>query len=211
MGRRLYGQKTGLLAGALLALAVLHVQTSHFASTDVTLTLFVLLALAASGRLASRGRARDALLAGALTGFAVATKASAAPLLLPLAVAAFLACRPARAWGRGALLLAAAGVAGPRRVLRSASPTRSSTSTNSGAPLSEQGAMVRNAGLLPYTNQYVGVPNFLYEAKEIVLWGARAAPRPRGALGRGPAPRPLPEALGRRVGPRSRSSCPTSS
>src|SRR5450759_173101 len=114
VGCRLYGQKTGLLAGILLALAVLHIQASHFAATDVTLTLFVLLALAASGRLARRGRARDALLAGALTGFALATKASAAPLVLPLAVAIFFACRPARAWGRGTLLLAA----GRRRRLR---------------------------------------------------------------------------------------------
>src|SRR5664280_2071858 len=37
--------------------------------------------------------------------------------------------------------------------------------------VSEQGAMVRHAGLVPYTNQYIGVPNFLYEAREIVLWG----------------------------------------
>jgi YYY domain-containing protein len=170
VGRRLYGQKAGLLAGLLLALAVLHVQTSHFASTDVTLTLFVLLALAASGRLASRGRGRDALLAGALTGFAIATKVSAAPLLLPLAVAAFLACRPARAWRKGALLLTVAGLAAsaafflgePYALLDFQAFWRS---------VSEQGAMVRHAGLLPYTNQYIGVPNFLYEAREIVLWG----------------------------------------
>jgi YYY domain-containing protein len=170
VGRRLYGQKTGLLAGLLLALAVLHIQTSHFASTDVTLTLFVLLSLAASGRLARGGRLRDALVAGALTGFAVATKASAAPLVLPLAVAVFFACRPARAWGRGTLLLATGGAAAlaaffvgePYAFLDFHEFWRS---------LSEQGAMVRNAGTLPYTNQYVGVPNFLYEAKEIVLWG----------------------------------------
>ena len=170
VGRRLYGEKAGLLAGLLLALAVLHVQTSHFASTDVTLTLFVLLALAASGRLASRGRGRDALLAGALTGFALATKASAAPLLLPLAVAVFLACRPARAWRRGALLLTWAGLAAfvafflgePYAFLDFPEFWRS---------VSEQGAMVRHAGLMPYTNQYIGVPNFLYEAREIVLWG----------------------------------------
>ena len=31
--------------------------------------------------------------------------------------------------------------------------------------------MVRHAGNVPYTNQYIGVPNFLYEAKEIVFWG----------------------------------------
>jgi len=170
VGRRLYGQKAGLLAGFLLALAVLHVQTSHFASTDVTLTLFVLLALAASGRLARRGRGRDALLAGALTGFSLATKASAAPLLLPLAVAVFLACRPERAWRKGTLLLTAAGLAvlvafflgEPYAFLDFHEFWRS---------VSEQGAMVRHAGLVPYTNQYIGVPNFLYEAREIVLWG----------------------------------------
>ena len=170
VGRRLYGEKTGLLAGLLLALAILHVQTSHFASTDVTLTLFVLLALAASGRLARRGRLGDALLAGLLTGFAVATKASAAPLVLPLAVAIFFACRPGRAWGRGMLLLTAGGGAAlvafflgePYAFLDFHEFWRS---------LSEQGTMVRNAGTMPYTNQYVGVPNFLYEAREIVLWG----------------------------------------
>ncbi|HEX5854903.1 MAG TPA: glycosyltransferase family 39 protein, partial [Thermoanaerobaculia bacterium] len=170
VGRRLYGPKAGLLAGLLLALAVLHVQTSHFASTDVTLTLLVLLALAASGRLARLGRVRHALLAGALTGLALATKASAAPLFLPLAVATFLACRPARAWRKGALLLAAAGLATlvafflgePYAFLDFREFWRS---------VSEQGAMVRHAGLVPYTNQYIGVPNFLYEAREIVLWG----------------------------------------
>jgi len=170
VGRRLYGQKTGLLAGLLLALAVLHVQTSHFASTDVTLTLFVLLALAASGRLARRGRIEDALVAGALTGFAIATKASAAPLVLPLAVAVFFACRPARAWGRGMLLLAAGGCA----VLAAfflGEPYAFLDFHEFWRSLSEQGAMVRNAGTVPYTNQYIGVPNFLYEAKEIVLWG----------------------------------------
>jgi len=36
--------------------------------------------------------------------------------------------------------------------------------------VAEQGAMVRHAGAMPYTNQYVGTPNFLYEGKELVLW-----------------------------------------
>ena len=170
LGRRLYGRKAGLLAGLLLALAVLHIQTSHFASTDVTLTFLVLVALAASGRLARRGRVRDAILAGALTGLALATKASAAPLLLPIAVAVFLACRPARAWRRGALLLAAAGLAVAVAFFLG-EPYAFLTFPEFWRSLSEQGAMVRHAGSVPYTNQYVGVPNFLYEAREIVLWG----------------------------------------
>src|SRR5450830_1100322 len=54
VGRRLYGQKAGLCAGLLLALAVLHIQTSHFAATDVALTFLVLLALACASRFARR-------------------------------------------------------------------------------------------------------------------------------------------------------------
>ena len=168
-GRRWVGAGAGLLAGLLLALSVLHVQTSHFAATDVALTLAVFLALLSAERLATRGRPRDAVLAGLTTGLAVATKASAAPLLLPLALAVFLAVRPARAWRRGAGLLAvafAAAAAGfalgePYALLDYREFWRSVT---------EQGAMVRHAGERPFTNQYIGVPHFLYEAKEIVLW-----------------------------------------
>ena len=36
--------------------------------------------------------------------------------------------------------------------------------------ITEQSNMVRHAGLLPYTNQYTGVPKYLYEVQEIVLW-----------------------------------------
>jgi YYY domain-containing protein len=170
LGRRWYGEKAGLLAGLLLALAVLHVQTSHFAATDVALTFMVLLALVCDSRLANRGRLRDALFAGAATGLALATKASAAPLLLPLAVAVFFATRDRRAFGRACALLAAAGAAAllafalgePYAFLDSREFWRSVT---------EQGAMVRHAGTFPFTHQYMGLPHFLYEGRELVLWG----------------------------------------
>ncbi len=169
IGRRWYGDGAGLLSGLLLALAVLHVQTSHFAATDVALTFLVLLALAGAARLASRGRARDAVLAGAVTGLALATKASAAPLLLPLAVAAWFAGR-GRGLASAARLLSLAYAAAlvffalgePYAFLDFREFWRSVT---------EQGAMVRHAGTFPFTNQYVGLPNFLYEGKELVLWG----------------------------------------
>jgi YYY domain-containing protein len=35
----------------------------------------------------------------------------------------------------------------------------------------EQSRMVRNAGIVPYTNQYIGVPKFLYELQQMILWG----------------------------------------
>ncbi len=169
LGRRWYGEGAGLLAGGLLACAVLHVQTSHYAATDVALTLMVLLALVCDSRFANRGRLRDALLAGAVTGLALATKASAAPLVLPLVLAAFLSVRASRKWSGGAGL-AALALAAALGGFALGEPYAFLDFREFWRSLSEQGAMVRHAGLLPFTNQYIGVPHFLYEAKEMVLW-----------------------------------------
>src|SRR5512140_3678090 len=167
LGRRWHGEAAGLLAGFLLAVSVLHVQTAHYAATDVALTLMVLLALASDVRLANRGRARDALLAGAATGLALATKASAAPLFLPLALAAFLSVGASRRPGRGAGL-AALGAAAALAGFALGEPYAFLDFREFWRSISEQGAMVRHAGLLPYTNQYLGVPHFLCEGTQLV-------------------------------------------
>ena len=169
LGRRWFGASAGLLAGLFLACSVLHVQTSHFAATDVALTFLVLCALACDARFANRGRLRDALLAGAATGLALATKASAAPLLLPLALAAFLPVLAERRWARGALH-ALAGGAAALLFFALGEPYAFLDFREFWRSLSEQGAMVRHAGLLPFTNQYIGVPHFLYEGEQLVLW-----------------------------------------
>jgi YYY domain-containing protein len=166
LGARLFGRRTGLLAAFLLAACPLHVQCSHFLATDVTLTLFALLAVDACVSLADRRRGRDAAFAGAWTGLALATKVSAAPLVAPLAVALAIAFRRDRSLrlvgpALGALVLAA--LAGqPYAVLSFGEFWRQ---------VSEQGAMVRHAGVLPYTIQYVGTPKYLYDAWQMAVWG----------------------------------------
>src|SRR5215813_3610709 len=87
LGARLYGQKVGLLAGFLTAMAVLHVQNSHFATSDVPLTFLVLLALFFLIRVVEAGKWGDFLAAGVAAGLAIATKFSALPILLPVAIA----------------------------------------------------------------------------------------------------------------------------
>jgi YYY domain-containing protein len=163
LAARLFGRPAGLLAAAFLACCPLHIQCSHFLTTDVTLTLLAVLALHACLDLAERGRPRDALIAGALVGLALATKASAAPLVLPLLLAAARRDRRAALAGLAVLAATAAFLAGqPYALLAFPEFWRQ---------MAEQGAMVRNAGWLPYTIQYVGVPKYAYEAWQMVAWG----------------------------------------
>jgi len=170
LARRLFGGRTALLAGALLGATVLHVQNSHFATTDVPLTFLVLLALALMVRAAGDGGAAAFAGAGSAIGFAVATKFSALPLLLPLAVTAALVWRRDRRPGRAAAWLAL-GCACAGAAFALGEPYALLNHRAWLHDILEQSAMVRNAGALPYTNQYVGVPKVVYDLREMVVWG----------------------------------------
>jgi YYY domain-containing protein len=170
LGRRLYGEGVGLLAGLLLAGTVLHVQNSHFATNDVALTFLVLAALAFTVGTVEHGRPRDFAASGMAIGLALATKFSALPLVLPLGVAALIRWRRERQLRRPMIglglaagcCLAAFAAAQPYALLDARAFLHD---------ILEQGRMVRNAGLVPYTTQYVGVPKLLYDLREMALWG----------------------------------------
>ncbi len=170
LGRRLYGARTGLLAGALLATTVLHVQNSHFATNDVPLTFLVLLALMLMVEVVERGRPAAYAAAGAAIGLAVATKFSALPLLLPLAVAAAMRARTERTVRRaiGGMALGCACAAAAFAV---GEPYALLDARGWLHDILEQSRMVRHAGLMPYTTQYVGVPKVFYDLREMVVWG----------------------------------------
>ncbi|GIW44442.1 MAG: hypothetical protein KatS3mg077_1724 [Candidatus Binatia bacterium] len=169
LGARMYEPAVGALASFLLAGAILHVQNSRFLTVDVPLTFFVLLALSALVSAAERGRWTHFLWGGACIGLAMATKFSAAPLFLPLAVAAFLRWRyegnlPAHiAKLAAATAMAAASFA-------AAQPYALLNFARYAHDILEQSNMVRHAGLFPYTNQYMHTPKYMYELTQLVLW-----------------------------------------
>jgi YYY domain-containing protein len=170
LGRRLFGGAVGWLAGMLMSATVLHVQNSHFATSDVPLTFLVLLALTFMVAIAEGGGVGAFGGAGVAVGLAVATKFSALPLLLPLLVATALRWRGERRTGRalGGLALAAgcalaAFAAGEPYALLGARAYLHD--------VLEQSRMVRHAGLFPYTNQYIGVLKVWYDLREMVVWG----------------------------------------
>jgi hypothetical protein len=82
IGRRLFGDRAGLIAAAIIALDPLHVQQSQIIRTDVHASLFMLAAIFFSIGIVRRGRWRDYLLAGAMIGLAIATKWPAATFLV---------------------------------------------------------------------------------------------------------------------------------
>lgn len=102
LGRRVTDAPTGLLAALLLAVAMLHVRDSHFAMTDVLMTLLVtssLLLLVRAVDMPEPPAARWFAAAGLAGGFAASTKYSAAAIVAGMAAAQVIWWRSRRREG----------------------------------------------------------------------------------------------------------------
>ena len=87
LGERLHDYRTGLIAAFLLSLSPLHVINSHFATTDVPLTFFIMLTLWATLRLSDTRALADYVLAGIAFGLTVSIKIPGAVIFLSILVA----------------------------------------------------------------------------------------------------------------------------
>lgn len=86
-GALAYGTAAGMGAAAIIAVATLAERNSKYATTDAAAVLWISLALIAILTIARRGRTRDYLAAGLLTGVASATKYPAGALVFAIFVA----------------------------------------------------------------------------------------------------------------------------
>lgn len=84
LGSRVADRSTGLLAAFFLSVAVLHVRDSHFALTDVLMTLLVTAALTVLVHALETGSVRQMALAGLLGGLAASTKYTAAAIVIAM-------------------------------------------------------------------------------------------------------------------------------
>jgi dolichyl-phosphate-mannose-protein mannosyltransferase len=109
IARRIAGRGAGLIAAALLACSVIHLRDSHFATTDVSLTLCCALALLASLRIVEKSDLASLVAAGLALGAAVLFKYPGAFVLGVIGFAYLLApgrplsVQPIGAWIRWAL------------------------------------------------------------------------------------------------------------
>ena len=180
LGRRLYSRNAGLLAAGLTALAVIHVQHSHFYRPETFTVLLTLASIWATLRMVEKRRLRDSALLGLMLGLALSPKVNVLPLLAPLAIGyAYRVLDEAEGrWGgitpdmvqkiaghallAGAVALAVFFVTTPYAFI--------DVGTFLGDVLA-QTRMARNAGLWPFTVQYVDTPSFLYQIQQTTIWG----------------------------------------
>ena len=115
LGRRLYGNTTGLIAAAFLAVAPVAVRDAHYVKLDVPVTFFVVLTHVVVAKIvtdaAAADRARSWALAGLCAGLTVSTHYYAAFIVLPIAAAAFLEGRRSGQWAHAARMLGVAALA----------------------------------------------------------------------------------------------------
>jgi len=167
LGRRVYGEKIGLLGAAFVALMVLHVQQAHFYIADVSLVFFVLGALLFAVRLVGSGEPSDAWLAGVWAGLAVGTKFGAALLMLPLGAAC--AASPVQSRGRwryglecGVAAMIAFALTNPFVLISFSTFWRN---------VAEQVVIARGMLDVPYTRQFYGTWPYLYSIGQQLYWG----------------------------------------
>lgn len=192
LGRRLFGVAVGLVAAALLAITVLHIQLAHFFTSDPYLTFFVVAALwamvAAHGAAAGRGRWGYTLVAAALVGLAIGSKFTAVLLVVPLLWTIWSGWRPRRSWPAALLALGVAflvfALTNPFALLdwTCPAPERPIAIGSLALPaglarscylqdLATQSAMVRGRLDLGFTRQYAGTWPYLYFIEMQVRWG----------------------------------------
>ncbi len=181
LGRRIFSQGAGLLAAGLTALAVVHIQISHFYRPEPFLVFFLLASFWAMLRVMDRGRIRDSLLLGAFVGLTVATKVSVLPLAFPLLLAYVFrihgvlrsapGASPADAI-RQVLPQALAGAAASLVVFFLVTPYALLDMFNFvGDQVWQARNVARTAGIVPFTLQYVGETPLLYEIRQVAVWG----------------------------------------
>ena len=176
LGRKLHNRLTGLLAAALVALTVLHIQLAHFFTVDSLLAFFVVLTVLLAVDLARKPSFGRGLRVGIAWGMALATKVSAAPLLAVVTLAwlfGTLAHGPGRprllAWGKaliGGMLTGLVALATflfyePYALIDVAAFL---------LDVVHEGYMARGAADIPYTRQFIGTLPYIYPVRQAIIW-----------------------------------------
>lgn len=170
MPGRKYAWNVALLAAGLVAFTPFQIQLSHFYAVDTMLLFFVVLTVLACVALVDTDKPiRWSLVAGIGYGLALATKFSAAPLIVPLFVALLLRWYRRDFFSAFASLLLSVLIGLLTFVV--AMPYALLDFKNFELQVAEQGDLARGLLDYPYVRQFAGTTPYVYEGQNILLWG----------------------------------------
>ncbi|HUS16937.1 MAG TPA: glycosyltransferase family 39 protein [Chloroflexia bacterium] len=199
VGRRLWGRAGGLIAAASQAATALAIQAAHFGTVDSALTLAGVMLLWVALHIAAGGHTRWYGLGGVLLGLALATKLSAASFFILPLVAHGLRVRRGytRGWSAalGPPLLLAVVALGTCLLV---SPYYVLAWIELRNAIGEQARELNGGFQAPYTWQFLNRAPYLYEARNLLVWGLGA---PLGSAVAAGAAWTLVTAARRRSGP----------
>ncbi|MBN18394.1 MAG: hypothetical protein CL758_02785 [Chloroflexi bacterium] len=184
IGRKLYSNKVGLLSSSLLAISVLHIQLSHFYTVDTILTLFstlsVYLILCNTQHISKKYSA----LIGIATAVAIATKISLIPIVgIYFFGHLFFICgilqnftiKEFKFYFKNRLWISLKSINLTIIIfiitLLFIQPYMFLDWRNFYQDISEQSQMVRRFVDYPYTRQYINTTAFMYQIKQVSIWG----------------------------------------
>lgn len=186
LGKKLYSAATGYISAFFYATTVLPIQLSHFFAVDTMLTFFSLMVLYQLVLFYEKPSTKRAILIGVFFGLALTTKISALVLLAAIGTALIVDFvllflkqphKPASwfphlpAFIKHLGFYAATIFVTTLAIFAVTQPYALIDFQEFWRQTMEQSAMTRNAFTFPYTLQYVGKTPYLYELKNIFLWG----------------------------------------
>jgi 4-amino-4-deoxy-L-arabinose transferase-like glycosyltransferase len=167
---RKYAWSVAMLAAALVAFTPLQLQLSHFYTVDTMLLFFITMTVLACVILVDTEKPiRWSLLTGLGYGLALATKFSAAPLIVPLTVA--LAMRWYRHGFFSVVIPSVYAILATFVSFLIAMPYAFLDMRAFIQQVSEQGSLARGTLDYPYVRQFAGTIPFFYQAQNMVFWG----------------------------------------
>lgn len=169
LAKTVFNKSVGLISVLFYALSVLPIQLSHFYTVDPPLSFLTITTLYLLIRYLRSVKCRFLYLAAVTLGIALATKASAVVLLAPVMVSLLLPLNLKYLKSRLLHLTYFLLLAG--FVFAAVEPYAIIDFPTFWRQTLEQQSMTKDAFAFPYTFQYVGKIPYLYELKNIYLWG----------------------------------------
>lgn len=167
----LFSKRTGLFAAFLYACSVFPIQASHFYAVDSLLTFFTTAVVLLLLKISNYHQLRYYLLLGAALGLALSTKVSSAIFVILLLITFSYIFYRFKSQRVKTLFYSSLTFFTALFLFIATQPYALIDFVSFIEQVNLQSQMSKNAFIFPYTLQYVGKIPYLYELKNILLWG----------------------------------------